>query len=366
MREPDFENVKKMDQPEVNTLIDQKHEHINRPPVVFSFLFGLFFIAAAFWFEHWFDWKGVSLEVLVNVGTTLLLASLLFFLQRRFVSQITKATERAASAVVDSRIAERLGPVGVRLEELSSRMDDLITQRDQSQDQILQELSRPTYKSVATAIALAQRINAIFQGKVTVQAGDDPFGYRAQFSWLHDRGDGRFGIASRSVLTVAILPPFNTQGYATTDWETIDTAESVGVRLISDLGSGDFTNKNWIKALANLQKALEVVVHSRRGDDNIPRIQGQLRELVGEEWAITSAGVESLDHDFKCNRIDLLAIGEPSHPPKPDWVEDPLWHELLRRTLEYFPYSAGPYRQEPRFIPLTRGPEDMFYDSRKR
>jgi hypothetical protein len=332
--------------------------------VVFSLFLGLLFIAGAFWLEREFDWNGVSLEVLVNVGTTLLLASLLFFLQRRFVSQITKATERAASVVVDSRIEERLGPVGVRLEELSSRMDDLIAQRDQSQDQAMQELDRPTYSSVATAIAMAQRINAISQGKVTVQASDDPLGYRAEFSWLQDSGDGRFGNAPRDVLAISIMAPSKTQGRkATTNWGATDTAEFVGVRLISDLGSGDFTNNNWVKALANLQKALEVAVHSRRGDDNTLRIQGQLRELVGEKWAITSAGVESLDHDFKCDRLDSLGIDEQAHPPKPDWVEEPLWRELLRRGSEYFPNHVGPYLQAPRFVPLTRGPEDVFYDS---
>jgi hypothetical protein len=169
----------------------RRRERVNLRWVGGSWVVGALSITAAFVMEHFYSWQGVSLETMVNIGTALLLAGVLFFLQRRFVTGVEEVVRRAAASAADARIDERVGQVGARLDELEERMNEVLTARRQRQDDAIGALDVPTFESVATALAEANALGALAYDHVTVQASAEISELGLEFSWGVDLGNGR-------------------------------------------------------------------------------------------------------------------------------------------------------------------------------
>ena len=337
---------------------------------------GALLIAAAFALEHFCDWQGVSLETMVSIGAAVLLAGVLFFLERRFLTEVGDVATTAARVAADARIDERTQEVSSRLDQLDERTNELREERERRQDESVRGLDVPTAQSVANALAEANRIGAIADGHVTVQASRDLTEFGLEFSWGADAGDGRFGIPARAILMVrgrvyADERSGGSRPVIEAEWRTDESTEQVGLRIREQLERrgrwlSDST-LDWPMALRNLKKSLDLAIRSRRRDGSPGLIQGALFELVGDDWAITDAGLECPSHDgyvFRESefpeRYSMRTMREkktePWRPEPPVWVDAALWDELLERGRWHLPIYRGPMRGTPSWVPLRGGP----------
>lgn len=342
--------------------------------VVGSGAVGVLLVAAALFTQYALGWSGAPIEALISIGTAFMLAGALYFLQRRFVIEVRQVATRTAEAVVDARVTERVQEVNARLDQLDQRMNELLTHRSQRQDAAVQGLDVPTFESMSTALAEANKLWAIVDGQVRVQASRDRDELALDFSWIRYVADDRFQQPQRDVLKVEafVYADENLQGgrpVIETTWKPVDSAEEVGLRLREQLehagrwkGTGTL---DWPMALRNLKSSLDLAIRSRRRDGT-GWLTGALYEMVGEGWAITDAGVERAGYGIvlpESEFPDFYGEGRAhmermkNWPPKaPDFTEQDLWVELTRRSRNRFPISRGPFLAPPTRIPLTEPP----------
>jgi len=354
-------------------------ERVNIPWVIGSWSIGALLIAGAFATEHFYRWRGVSIDTMVSVGSAFLLAGVLFFLQRRFLVEVEEAVERAATSAADARVDERVQEVDARLDELGERMNEVLAERKTRQDRAIQAMDVPTFESVAGALAEANKLGAFAYDHVTVQASRDLNELGLEFSWGIDLGDGRFGQPQRAVLMVSAHVYADERGSGArwvieTPWEAGDTADQVGLRLREQLENRGRWRGNdtldWPRALRNLKRSLDIAISSRRRDGGEFTIQGALFELVGDEWAITDAGLECPPRGFilpesafpdrnmaALRRIRNKGEVEEWSPSPPEWVDVALWDELVLRARQHFPIPNGPILGSPGWIALKDPPE---------
>jgi hypothetical protein len=335
-------------------------------------------IVVAFSEEHFHKWRGVSLQTMVSVGAAFLLAGVLFFLERRFLKEINDVAATAATAAADARMDQRDQQVTLRLDQLDERMNELLETRARRQDESVRALDVPTAESVANALAEANKLGAIAYGHVTVQASRDLYELGLEFSWGADAGDGRFGMPARAVLMVrgrvyADERSHRPRPVIETEWQVNEASEEIGLRLREQLESrgrwqGDGT-LDWPMALRNLQKSLDLAIRSRRRDGSSGLIRGALFELVGDDWAITEAGLECPSRDFLLSerefpeRYTMRGVrpkeAEAWRPEPPEWVDSALWDELLTRGRQHYPIDRGPIMGTLSWTPLKEGPTTL-------
>lgn len=357
---------------------DPNREQVNLPLVLASWLVGAILIGSAFWLEHYHAWIGVSIATLISVGTAFLLAGALFFLERGFLTSVERIASRTATEVADARIDERVEEVDIRLDQLDQRMSEVFEERRRSHDAAIDAMNHPTFESVAGALAVANGLDALAYGHVTVQASHDLSELGLECSWGRDLGDGRFGEAPRDQLMFrahiyADERKGGSQWVYEVTWEPTESVEQVGLRLREQLESrGSWKGEetlDWPMALRNLQKSLAVAVRSRRRDSDEWVTEGALFELVDEEWAITDAGLECPLHNFILRETEFPDRNplygmvnrtrepeSPYRPPRPDWTDQGLWDELLRRGGKHFPIQKGPVAMQPSWIPIKVAP----------
>lgn len=362
-------------------------QRVNWRWILICVFFGIILILISFFL---FNWQKVVLGVTTSGGVAFLLAAVLFFIERRFIKDVSIATDTRL-AKQDERINVRLSEhdeqVAVRLDQLSARMDGLLKEREKNQEKIIQALDTPTYKTVADALAEAWLYEAIAFGYVTVQTSSSLDGISLKFSYVHDNGDGRQNVKAKDILKIEVPPHFKKSSGGVTpivevEWKMGDSVENVGTELRKKLESrgllGNSVTFDWTIALQNLQRSLEIAIKSRCGYGKPGEtIQGALFEFVTNEWAITDKGLECPSKDYVLEEKEFpepykMVIGplmekqrkreelkrklEELKQAKPDFVNATLWDELLLRANKYFPIKKGPFSKVPRFIPLETGP----------
>lgn len=351
-----------------------RKERINFWWVFGSWATGAVLVAAAFLTEHFYSWKGVALETLVSVGTALLLAGVLFFLQRRFVAEVEEVVTRAAESAAEAKVDERVQQVDARIDELGERINQALAARNQRQDAAVRALDVPSYLTVATALAEANKLGALANDRIRVQGSREAGELALDFSWGVEMEDGRFAQPQRTELKVSAYLYADERAVGgrpviETIWGPEDSAEQVGLRLRAQLERrgrwrGEAT-LDWPMALRNLQKSLDVAIRSRRRDGSGWMVKGALFELVDEEWAITDAGLECPARAFILresefpDRVSARSQQEspaPWRPTAPDWVESGQWEELLAQGRRYFPIRRGPLASAPTWMALHNGP----------
>ena len=351
-------------------------EHINVWWVIGPSIAGVALVLSAFVTEYLFSWKGAAIETLVGVGTSLLLAAVLFFLQRRFVSVVEEVAARAAETAADARVEESVQRVDARIDELGQRLNQVLEARSQRQDSAVQALDVPTYKSIANALAEANRLGAIVDGNIRVQGSRERGELALDFSWKRQMADGRFSEPERTELKVEayIYADEHARGgrpLIRTIWRPQDSADQVGLELRGQLErrgrwKSDGT-LDWPMSLKNLQASLDAAIRSRRRDGSGPVFHGALIERVGDEWALTDAGLECPGRGFLLRHSEFPErtyarsqqdAPPPFDPPRPEWVDPTTWQDLLAEGKRYFPRREGPYLGIPTWIPAEEGPTE--------
>ena len=137
-----------------------------------------------------------------------------------------------------------------------------------------------------------------------------------------------------------------------TVWTSTTPAVEVGLALAQQLQQRDRWRNNttldWEQTVRNLIHTLDVAIKSQRKEPGAWHLHGALIELMGQDWALTKAGIEHKQHGLVLaetafpERSQFAARNETTTwvPKNPEWANAEEWERLVRRARRYFP--AGP------------------------
>lgn len=315
---------------------------------------------AAFITEAAWGWVGTAPAAFLQFGSTLFVAAVLFFVQRRFLREV-----RTEARALEQRLEARTSELESRLDQLTDATADAVTERHRSQDATLARLSdEVTFDTVTSALEESRALNAIDPFLFRVRASSRLDGLRVQFSWVDwenpdDSSEREFQLelSSPDPDTAAAL------SRRRVPWKPGQPAPAVGdavVLMLEQEGlSRDRGLFDWGWTISALQRSLELAVAARRGDPEAPRLQGRLIELVNDEWMLTDAGIECPGRSFRLDEASFPAkrrlpapaghpVGSPAFEPEiPTWVAADVWTQLLRLGRLIYPIEPRSVVHDP-------------------
>jgi hypothetical protein len=351
-----------------------KRDQANWPWIVGTGSVGGVLLAGAFLLQHFWRWQGVTLNVLVNVGTAVFLAGGLFLVQRRFIVRV----ETAANAAITQAFEEESRELNVRIDELQTRMGERLQEQQDKQTSIVSDLETPTYFTVARALAEVYRVGGLPYGSsgLSVQGTTTPGEVRLTFSWVTPNPALTDSESNTQLLLVTLefrTSKFNTYGpeieYV---WAEDETSVDFGGRLQSGLQQADvqlFKRFDWSVSLRNLQIAVDYSLRSRRLGEDVNVIRGRVIELVQPGWLMTTSGLESPERSYLFPgesfperlstvwRVWEAVKSAPWEPAAPDWLPETEWKRIIALAKWRYPLDTGPFKRAPRFKPLSEGPK---------
>ncbi|WP_406636930.1 hypothetical protein [Pseudarthrobacter quantipunctorum] len=298
-------------------------------------------------------WSGV----LVNVGTSVLLAGILFVLERRFVRETRQVAAAAATQAVE-RAANANQQLSSRVSELEERLKGQLAEQQKNHDEALNSLTADaSYESVLKNLKTAYEFGAISRRGLTVPAGPEVDSPRVTFiyqpAFYNEDGDGH-----DEQLTVRYVAERNSHEIGTplisALWHPGEDPVEVFRGLMDDMvRSGRGSEKNRLKirnAFTNLASTLKEAVSSRRGDESW-QSGGSVGELISDGWILTENGVEARGHGIVATPAELSPPSSVTErqawklPDKPEWADSDVWKTAMQRGQQELraTYSAFPF-----------------------
>jgi hypothetical protein len=355
-------------------------ERLNWPWLSGCVIVGLGLNGAALAAEAWWKWTGVFPSILVNLGTAVLLVAVFFRLERRFTRRVVDANRgalRQAAQQIEEHLQSRTDALSTRIDDLQRQVDARMQARARQGDEKVANLvADVSYPSVTAALTEANDLGAVYWGRIAVQASDDIDGAKVVFKWGMEADPSQYVATIRPPrLEVEVLfeADFDRRGgrrIMETEWRPEEQIQDVAERLNRTLqNQGRWTSAgtlNWTMVMANLQRGLGLAIASRRdGETAGPwRLNGALYELVGTDWPITTAGIESREEnrvvleeaefpDTRFRRNDYTEADQEWNPPPPEGISAGDWARLIRRGRRVHPQWHGPMIHTPSWYAWT-------------
>lgn len=331
----------------------------NRGIFIAVTVLGVVLVCFAVVSEAYWGWAGVWPSILVNLGTTLVLAYALVVLERRF----TRTAKREAAAAVEETRDEftELGRrLGTRIDELADQMTSLAAAEDAGIANGLARLrNEPTYDHIVEMFETARNLNALDGSLVTVPTSPALSGPHLSFRWepgevrtryneiefsgpreLHVTHDGYFsGRGSRRVVNEL--------------WSADKTPAEIGMAVRNAIiSAGEWIGEDafdWTHSLRMLATALELAILSRRKAEGAVHLRGALSEVLDHRFVMTTAGVEVLDGRLliSVEEIPFHVVLTPAERAawrptslRPDDVSIKEWAWLSSRALEKYEHRS--------------------------
>jgi hypothetical protein len=310
-------------------------------------------ILLAFAFQTAWNWTGATIDLLIEAGVALVFVGLAFLFERRFVGGVA----RAAAGAAEARFAQRTSQLETRLDELTAAVQQRNQEDAQNQDSLVKALDYPNYQNVMQVLEEAGKLQAVagsFVGpEVTVAASSD----RDLLSLRFFRYRIVDGNPPTFTLEVIARPHAHARNRPSPPvqlrWDASESAAEFGHRLNQQIltsrlldNAGDF---DWSLTIANLKKSLDVALRSRRQEPGAWILDGRLYELLGEDWAVTMAGLEHKPEptfivpaaEFLRRHVPGLNqspedITQALKANRPDWCSIDDWEWLIGRAQEHF------------------------------
>lgn len=347
-----------MDQP-------PERERIRWGWILLCELCGVVLIGSAFALEAVWNWTGVALSTLVDLGATFALGGVLFFFERRFTARVIQASTRAVADVRNEVQAQTEALQG-RIDGLQASLEDRLRRRAAQQDEAVAALDQVSFEHITAALEEANRLGALADGSLTVQAAADPDGLALEFRWGVRPQNARVEPALE--ISARIEPDMDSPGprpIIEVEWLPYESPAQVGERLVEQLQqAGDWQGPetlDWGAAMRNFRRSLETAIRSRRRDPGAWALHGPLYELVGDEWAITEAGLECPPRDYflpedqfpegELGGRSRLSVRNDWRPPCPGWCDEATWDRVLHRGEGRFPRPRRPALYPPDWLP---------------
>ena len=338
--------------------------------IVGSAAIGCAFLIFAFVFQSSLLRRPVLTETLVGVGTAFMLSGVLFFIEQRFIRQVSDVT----TTVVASAIASEAKSLDLRFDELRERMEADLADREADLSETVSAIDVPAYATVANALARANEISAIRIFGVVVQGSKVPGQIQLTFQWATITADD----SSQPELYIDLnsSPTSNDSnriGPARFTWDRDASVVQMGATLRNYIQSdGDrsaYQSFDWALTLENFQLALKYAIDSKMRSASDPSLNGVLIELLTPQWALTDKGLECPSHDYLLPHTSFperygMRGALPNAPQtaeweadRPEWVGPEEWRDLLRLGKRRFPLIEGPLIRSPELRPSTDSPQ---------
>lgn len=330
---------------------------------------GAVFWGGAFFVEARFGWSGAFPDWMLHVGTAIGLAGMLFLLEQRFSQTVTAATGQLVQEA-ESRFESRAQALTARLDQLGEQFRAGLDARATAQDAVLQVLDDDvSFDTVTAALEAANDIGALADGFATVQGSVDPDELAVEFRWFTTswppRREG--GFAPELTLAAQVEADFYIDGarpVMQVTWAPGQSAIDVGLALAGQLQQrGRWKSPgslDWEQTIRNLRHTLDVAIRSQRRDSGAWYLGGPLIELIGNDWALSAAGIEHRDHGLVLAKSEFPDRpsrfgGTPAewNPEKPDWTDPAEWARLIRHGKRNYPWYRGPARSASMTRPMT-------------
>lgn len=336
---------------------------------------GVVLLCAAGILQGAWIWTGVSIDILVHVGGTLLLAPLLPFLERSLTRRVVQANARMVQQET-AGLRQQVDSLATRIDQLQAIVVEQDAENVEDQDRIIEALAdEASFMNVASALTVANVLGALPHGEITVGASAEPR-IDLTFSWQYHLGDGRFSQPSGNFLGVQAQVDADPGGMTPviqTIWKSGEKPETMVARINDQLRQRDRWNGpgtiDWSQIFRDLHRGIVLAVAYKRRDTTVEwQLHGGLYELHGQDWAITEAGIEYRSG----SQVVLAEEGFPEGdvrrgisrsnmgdwaPTPPDGADPAEWQHVLWRSLFHLPVYRGPVVRQPDRFPCKTIPE---------
>jgi hypothetical protein len=318
-------------------------------------LVGIGFVAAPFYLAlrnpAFGDSHVIASGTLTNIGTSILLVGIVFFLERGLVKRVSDAAASSTARVVEERTSElRTANQALATELADLRADFHRAAAAESTEQTLPLRNVATdvsFDSVAEALETANDFGALNGGVIVVPLkapSDAP--ELVSFDWRDHELQGPDGRRTEeyapaiSVNYLATRNPGGGPGRPVVEvlWQPDETPTTLLLKLrkeMTRLGFGREAKLVDSDMLKHVGVALSDAVAGRTAEDGA-WVEGQMYEWLADGWAVTDAGLISRDHG-KITKSDFPKTHGVPHPPKfdppaPVGVSEEFWKFAVGRA----------------------------------
>jgi hypothetical protein len=320
--------------------------------IIASLSLGLAFIALAHLADLIWHWPQVTVGTLTEIGAAFFVAFFLFILERRFTRRIAEEVRTTTEAVVEAKTRE----IGTRLNDLEAQLSARRAETNAAQDQALNSMLEDiSFDSLTGVLGEAVRVGAIDAGGLTVPAGAPDARLMAHFRFGTEsmtRGDGLvIDDGSEPRFRVTIITPSKPAEFGLPwfeiRWEPEAPADEVGAQLellmkqrdhLADAKALDFP-----LALRELQRALRLALEDQHAPLGEERLHSKLREIIGQDWVITNAGLQNLARglSWTWDELGIVPVRNPliksKRPEPPDGIDPAEWIFVYSRADDQRP-----------------------------
>ena len=318
--------------------------------VLVCFGVGLLLTLAPFVLEDRWGWTGVAPSTMTNLGTAFLLAAVLFFLERKFVTTVRRAAGQAVAGVANE-LRQTTADLRTSIDELQAaaaqRAADAATEQDAAVARLGDDVS---FETLTGALSEAYDMRALDGDSVTVLAGASLAAPRFMVSWLRYEDD--LGVGTGEALVFRYVPARKPNPGRTGTpvvrrrWMPSTSAADFGAELIREMQKNGFGPEakqfDYGTLFANLRAALADALAARRDES---WFNGSLIEYANP-WAVTSVGLEHRLHgvvlqaDAFPPASGSKAADAPKRTPRPAapaWADQGDFDWVYEWAQAYFP-----------------------------
>ncbi|RZU63997.1 hypothetical protein EV379_0286 [Microterricola gilva] len=316
---------------------------------------GVAFIALGIVADLAWKWPAIITGTLTSIGSTFLLAFIIFVMERRFTRSITRKVEESTRSIIEAETTR----LSNRLEDLEGELAGRKAKARSEANQMLDELTENlTQEALASTLDTAIRADAVGRS-VAVPGSRTNRHTLLRFDWgTHrvTRGDGVViddGAVPRLTVTAILDKVQGELGLPWYDvrWEpgqsAVELVESLQARMRGRQRFAEAKALDFAFAVRELERALRIASHDVHADPGHETVRGQLRELLPGDWVVTSLGVENLATGYTATaeQLGFRITGNNLFGPKfsfssgtismaPDGVDVDDWEFVFRRAVE--------------------------------
>lgn len=309
--------------------------------------------------------RSLTSTALINVGTTLLLAALLVWLGRSFVSR----AEGAARRVVEEKTEEfrqETADIRQRLEALQDRVAERTASAEAAGAAIVDDIvSNVSFETITKALELANDVDALWRSAITVPTNDSVDAPAVRLSWTATQHGGRFDDTDNLVAMLDVVyehHPGSSSRRFDLEWLPGVPADEMVHELKELMVRDDYGQAAQMLDAKYMFECFgrgvsDAIAGKRALHDAWLKGCGALDELVGPDLAITSLGVAARGHGLAFKASDFpqrpppamsaeqRASREPYRlptPPAPTGIDTAHWAVAIARAAEHHPPVRRP------------------------
>lgn len=283
-----------------------------------------------------------TVGVLINIGTTLALAALLIWFEKKLEQSQNRSVAAAATEAATQAAEQVAEQFGTRVRDLDTEVDAVVSHEDAQMLESIASLGDTvSYEGLCDALRAAVELGAIDAGRgIIVPAGATLQSPRVQFKLVEEgRTDENYWGEEISVSFVSTDGKRAHVSWAADSGATIKDIFRKLVQVMRREGFGPESGKlSASSALKILSKGLREAMAARMGTSDAAYDAITLYEILQDGWLLTSEGIYVRGAGVILDPGDFYDPYEPFDPipKKPAIVVDGAWPIISARASEQF------------------------------